>query len=105
MVARCGGEEGHGGHFIAAGRRTVDAVQRAPAVVRARRRPVERCGYVAGRSGNRLDKEGRRGACCACTTGRAGRERARAVHDVHGVARARRGRVAAGACCCRARAP
>jgi hypothetical protein len=40
-VERCGVCGGARGLFIAAERRTVDAVQRAPAVVRARRRPVE----------------------------------------------------------------
>ena len=40
----------------------MDAVQRAPAAVRARRRPVEGCGYAAGCLGNKVGKEGRRGA-------------------------------------------
>ena len=53
---------GHGGGFIVAGRRTVDAVQRAPAAVRARRRPVEGCGYAAGCLGNKVGKVGWRGA-------------------------------------------
>jgi hypothetical protein len=61
-VERCGVCGGVRGPFIAAERRTVDAVQRAPAVVRARRRPVEGCGYAAGCSGDRAGKVGWRGA-------------------------------------------
>ena len=40
----------------------MDAVQRAPAAVLARRRPVEGGVGVAGCPGNRAGKEGRRGA-------------------------------------------
>ena len=37
--------------YIADGRRTVDAVQRAPAAVLARRRPVERAARLRGARG------------------------------------------------------
>ena len=40
----------------------MDAVQRAPAAVRARRRPVEGCGYAAGCLGSKVGKVWLRGA-------------------------------------------
>ena len=76
-------EEGHGAPFIVAGRRTVDAVQRAPAAVRARRRPVEGAATLRAVWGTRWARRGgvaRSGACGRLAlpwTGLGGARRAR----------------------------